>query len=272
MLIFNNYSLYTKLNLLKLLGNINLQNWTSYFLVLKLLFFKFNNNFKIMKFIGIFKVRKYRKPLRPLTKFKRTRKRQRYIKKLQVQKKMPYFYTNQSSLTKSLQLSAKLKTYKTIWSSSEFFELSNVNTHKRYSTFSSRNRMLSGVLRQSIGRSFKNNLIKYSYRQKLLGGEYTFTNPNNKVDSNLLDFKLLRDKKRLKPVFFKKKFFKTLIGSRHLLTTVLKCKSKNKKGVINLISTHAHTTFYERLLRFELSAFNLVLKSRFTTSIKDSFF
>ena len=112
-------------------------------------------------------------------------------------------------------------------------------------------------------KSFKKNYNTNS----LLG---LFGGVTNKLTKPRKLRKLIK-KNPMRAVNFKKFFFKALIDGRNLTKLLLNKKQKSKLNFTNMVSASAHTTFYNRINNLELSLFNIVLRSRFTTSIKDAF-
>jgi hypothetical protein len=120
----------------------------------------------------------------------------------------------------------------------------------RYSTFSN-------------VKSFKRNYSINSFSGFFGGVTNHFTKPRKLR-------KLIR-KKPMRAVNFKKFFFKALIDGRGLTKLLLNKKQKSKRSFTNMVSASTHTTLFNRINNLELSLFNLVLRSRFTTSIRDTF-
>lgn len=154
---------------------------------------------------------------------------------------------------------------------------------KRYATFRKKSKMLKSILKRIIKRSKKiRRLKRYKYTSFLRTGHRFKRNLNVSTISGMFSGvlsslskvksqKRRRFKRRIRPIMFRKFFFRTVIESRQLIRLLLKKKQKRKSGFSSIISASAHTTFFSRLNKLELSLFNLVLRSKFTTSMKDAF-
>lgn len=142
--------------------------------------------------------------------------------------------------------------------------------------------MLKNILKRIIKRPRKlKNLKKFRYSSfsnvrsfkknyninSLLGLFRGITNRFTKLKR----FRSRMRRKSIRVVNFKKFFFKTLIGSRDLTKLVLNKKQKSKRNFTSMVSASTHTTFFNRINNLELSLFNILLRSKFTTSIKDAF-
>lgn len=208
------------------------------------------------------------------------RRRKRWLKSFKV--KVPYYYLNASKRTNLPRTYTKIKLYKLFWRNNDIFQVSTLNFIKRYSTFGKKSRMLKNILKRVIKKSkriktlrrYKYNTIKHDYTFKKNHNINTISGMFSGVINSLSKVRKGRKrrfKKTIKQVSFKKFFFKTLIEGRSLVKLILRKKHKRKSSFSNVISAATHTTFFSRLNKLELSLFNLVLRSRFTTSIKDAF-
>tara|TARA_B110000503_G_scaffold114823_1_gene172723 strand:+ start:4780 stop:5382 length:603 start_codon:yes stop_codon:yes gene_type:complete len=142
--------------------------------------------------------------------------------------------------------------------------------------------MLKNILRRVTKKSQKLNYLKkfkYSTFSKIKSFKRNY-NANSLLGlfggiANKLSksrrLRKLRRKRPMRSVNFKKFFFKALIDGRSLTKLILNKKHKSKLNFTNLVSASTHTTFFNRINSLELSLFNIVLRSRFTTSIKDAF-
>jgi hypothetical protein len=242
-------------------------NLILYAVFLDLLIKQFNKFSTLSKFIG--------QPL-PASR----KRRRRWLKVFKV--KVPYFYRN-SANQKSLPCTySTIKLYKLFWKNTDLFQVSTMGFIKRYAVFGKKSRMLKNILKRVIKKSKKTNHLK-RYKYTNFKTNYTFKkNYNINTISGMFSgivnslskvrkIRKRRAKKTIKPVMFKKFFFKTVIESRQLVKLLLKKKQKRKGSFSKIISASAHTTFFNRLNKLELSLFNLVLRSKFTTSIKDAF-
>jgi len=142
--------------------------------------------------------------------------------------------------------------------------------------------MLKNILRRVTKKSQKLNYLKkfkYSTFSNIKSFKRNY-NVNSLLDlfgsvtSKLSKSRRLRKicrKRPMRSVNFKKFFFKALIDGRSLTKLILNKKHKSKLNFTNIVSASTHTTFFNRINSLELSLFNIVLRSRFTTSIKDAF-
>lgn len=69
--------------------------------------------------------------------------------------------------------------------------------------------------------------------------------------------------KNTKRSLFSKKLFKTIKLSRGTFRLINHIRSKGKNRLIKVIKSLNHSTFYDRLLNFEMSALNILLKTSF---------
>lgn len=69
---------------------------------------------------------------------------------------------------------------------------------------------------------------------------------------------------------FSKKLFKTIKLSRGTFRLINQIRSKGKNRLIKSIKSLNHSTFYDRLLNFEMSALNILLKTSFVWSLNDA--
>lgn len=232
-----------------------------------LFFLKFKSFNKIVRFIG---------KSRP-----RNRKRKKHWTR-RFKTKVPYFYLKSSRKNKITMTYTNIKLYKLFWYNNDIFQISNLDFIKRYAVFGKRPRMLKNILRRIIKKSQKKNYLKkFKYANfnniksfkrnyninSLLG---LFGGVANKLSKSRKLRKMVR-RGSMRAVNFKKIFFKALIDGRGLTKLILNKKHKSKRSFTNIVSASTHTTFFKRINDLELSLFNLVLRSRFTTSIKDAF-
>lgn len=142
--------------------------------------------------------------------------------------------------------------------------------------------MLKNILKHVIKKSKKSSSLtqyRYSEFMKQYGFHKNFhvdslSGMVNGINNDLLKARRTWKRQRLqnvRQVKFRKFFFKTLIEGRSLVKLVLRKQYKRKTGLSNLISASAHTTFFQRLHNLEFTLFNVVLRSHFTTSLKDAF-
>ena len=270
---FNEY-LLTSIKLIKQLKYSYSSNCTillkikllTYTILFKLFENKFLSQTKISKFIGRSQIIKKRRKKKWLRSFKT---------------KVPYYYLNSSRRLILPKTYTKLKLYKLFWGNSDIFQSSTLSFIKRYAVFGKRSKMLKNILKRIIKKSKKKKTLK-RYKYNLLQKNYTFRkNSNINTISGLFSgitstltksrkqWKTKRIKK-IKTVMFKKFFFKTLIEGRKLVKLVLRRRHKRKSSFSNMISASTHTTFFNRLHKLEFSLFNIVLRSRFTTSLRDA--
>lgn len=91
---------------------------------------------------------------------------------------------------------------------------------------------------------------------------------------------LLKSKRSFKKLFFRsknvrrslfsKKIFKSIKLSRSSFRVINHIRSKGKNRLIKAVKSFNHTSFYSRLLRFEMSALSVLLKTSFVWSFNDA--
>jgi len=196
--------------------------------------------------------------------------------------KVPYFYLKSSRKNRLTITYTNVKLYKLFWYNSDVFQVSNLNFIKRYAVFGKKPRMLKNILKRIIKKSQKGKYLKkfkYTSFNNIKGFKKnynvsTISGLFNGSVSKLSKHKKFKRTKRVKPMRsfdFKKIFFKALIDGRSLTKLLFNKREKSRSSFVNLVSASAHTTFFKRISNLELSLFNLVLKSRFTTSLRDAF-
>jgi hypothetical protein len=272
---FNEYLLNT-IKLVKQL-KYNYNNYMDFSAVLKVKLFTYAIVFKLFegKFLSQTKISKFVGRSQIIKK----RRRKKWLKSFKT--KVPYYYLNASRRSTLPKTYTKLKLYKLFWANSDIFQSSTLNFIKRYAVFGKRSKMLKNILKRIIKKSKKKKTLK-KYKYNLLQKGYTFKkNSNINTVSGLFSgitntltkvrkqWKTKRMRK-IKTVTFKKFFFKTLIEGRKLVKLVLRRRYKRKNSFSNMISASTHTTFFNRLHKLEFSLFNIVLRSRFTTSLRDT--
>jgi len=232
-----------------------------------LFFLRFKSFNKVIKFIG---------KSRP----RRRKRRRSWARKFK--NKVPYFYLKSSRKNKITMTYNNIKLYKLFWFNNDVFQASNLDFIKRYAVFGKKPRMLKNILRRVTKKSQKLNYLKkfkYSTFSNIKSFKRNY-NVNSLLDlfgsvtSKLSKSRRLRKicrKRPMRSVNFKKFFFKALIDGRSLTKLILNKKHKSKLNFTNIVSASTHTTFFNRINSLELSLFNIVLRSRFTTSIKDAF-
>ena len=251
-----------------------LLNFKMYTTLFKLLVSRFQNNNKVAKFIG------------KTCKGRAKKKYRRWMRSYKT--KLPYFYLKSRRVNKFISNFNIIKFYKFFWLNSSLFQVSSLVFIKRYAVFHKKSRMLKNILKRVLRGSKKSKKLllfrkyKYSRFKKMYCLKKNFkqhTTSNlfsgvfNSFRKSKKDRKIqkLKTRKNMRAVFFRKFFFKTLIEGRNIIRLLLKAKQTRKGNFSNIISASAHTTFFNRLLSLELSIFNIVLRSRFTTSLRDAF-
>lgn len=260
--------IFTTFKNIKLLGmfRIHQLNLLAYVTLYKLFIDKFLSTSKISKFIG-------------KSQLQRRKKRKRWSKVIKI--KAPYFYMNKARRSSLATTYTKLKLYRLFWNNNEVFQTSTLAFIKRYAVFGKRSKMLKNILKHVIRKSKKKtSLAKYRYAQFMNNYSFKKNFSVGTVSGMFLGIKSELSKARKKwkrqkrrqvnSIHFRKFFFKTLIEGRSLVKLVLRKKFKRKRALSNTISASTHTTFFTRLHKLEFNLFNLVLRSRFTTSLKDA--
>ena len=176
-----------------------------------------------------------------------------------------------------------IKYYKLFWYNSDLFQVTNLNFIKRYAVFGKRSKMLRSILKRVLRKTKKFLKRTRSYKYISSRQAYHLKNTSNVVSlAGLLGRKFtvlkkamklkrfIKKSRRKRPIFFKKSIFKSLIEGRQLIKLIFHKNNKGKRVLRSFISASAHTTFFERITKLELCLFNLILRSKFTTSIKDT--
>lgn len=262
----NNVTLYNHVNFLKWY-KVQQLSLLAYVIMHRLFSGKFSNLTQLNKFIG-------QSPMQ------RQRRRKRWTKSMK--NKVPYYYLNSSRGNPISQTYTKLKFYKLFWKNNEIFKATTLSFIKRYSVFGKRAKMLKNILKRILKKSKKKKLLnKYKYSSFLKNYSFKknininsvsgmFNGIQNELTQARSKWKRQKNQ-NIRKIKFRKFFFKTLIEGRSLVKLVLRKQFKRKSGLSDLISASAHTTFFTRLHQLEFSLFNIILRSRFTTSIKDAF-
>lgn len=113
-------------------------------------------------------------------------------------------------------------------------------------------------------RRLEKSLIK-SKSRKLKAG-----NLNNLIRGTKLFKSKYFKTKNARRSLFSKKLFRTIKLSRSTFRLVNQLRSKGKNRLLRAVKSLNHSTFYNRLLNFEMSAISLLLKTSFVWSFNDA--
>ena len=241
-------------------------------LMYKLIISALSSRFKIRLFIGAIRVR-------VSNRGKNRRIRRRKGRQAVRRPPKPYFFSRLLKVSVTSSIAQVVYKHKLLWSNNDIFSTTSFALHKLHSVFSTKYRLLSHIIRQSIYRYGSNKRIPYGYNSAVLNNTTTDRLVRREEITSLATkplfwksgrFKKYLIKKKKRPLFFKKRIVRSLIDSRILLKFVFKFKRSSKKNLVAAVASSTHSTLKQRLTALELSAFNILLRSGLTKSFKDA--